>query len=78
MRSLLAGAFAAQHRQRRIRFSRKPARHVLAARGLERGGRALRERHHIYMVGDSRMNLAGIMPHNVEYVAESIASVLSA
>jgi len=38
----------------------------------------LRERHHIYMVGDSRMNLAGIMPHNVEYVAESIASVLGA
>jgi len=38
----------------------------------------LRERHHIYMLGDSRMNVAGIMPHNVEYVAESIASVLGA
>ena len=25
----------------------------------------LREQHHIYMTGDSRMNLAGIMPHNV-------------
>ncbi len=36
----------------------------------------LRERHHIYMVGDSRMNLAGVMPHNVEYLAESIATVL--
>jgi aspartate aminotransferase len=34
----------------------------------------LREKHHIYMLSDSRMNLAGIMPHNVNYVAESIAA----
>ena len=33
----------------------------------------LRERHHIYMTSDSRMNLAGIMPNNVDYVAECIA-----
>ncbi len=38
----------------------------------------LRERHHIYMLGDSRMNLAGIMPHNAVYVAESIANSLAA
>jgi aspartate/tyrosine/aromatic aminotransferase len=36
---------------------------------------ALRTRHHIYMTADSRMNLAGIMPHNVAYVAESIAAL---
>jgi aspartate aminotransferase len=35
---------------------------------------ALRERHHIYMTADSRMNLAGIMPQNVAYVAEAIAA----
>src|SRR5271156_1830755 len=35
---------------------------------------ALRTRHHIYMLSDSRMNVAGIMPHNVAYVAESIAA----
>ena len=35
---------------------------------------ALRTRHHIYMLTDSRMNVAGIMPHNVAYVAESIAT----
>jgi len=35
---------------------------------------ALREKHHIYMTADSRMNLAGIMPHNVAYVAQSIAA----
>ena len=33
----------------------------------------LREKHHIYMTPDSRMNLAGIMPHNVSYVAEAFA-----
>ncbi len=32
----------------------------------------LRQRH-VYMTADSRMNLAGIMPHNVAYVAESIS-----
>jgi aspartate aminotransferase len=34
----------------------------------------LREKHHIYMTADSRMNLAGIMPHNVSYVAEAFAA----
>ena len=34
----------------------------------------LRDKHHIYMTPDSRMNLAGIMPHNARYVAESIAA----
>jgi aspartate aminotransferase len=34
----------------------------------------LRDRHHIYMLTDSRMNLAGLMPHNVGYVAEAIAA----
>jgi aspartate aminotransferase len=34
----------------------------------------LREKHHIYMTSDSRMNLAGIMPGNVGYVAEAFAA----
>jgi aspartate aminotransferase len=34
----------------------------------------LRERHHIYMLSDSRMNVAGIMPNNVDYVAEAFAA----
>lgn len=38
----------------------------------------LRDKHHIYMTPDSRMNLAGIMPHNAGYVAESIAAELTA
>lgn len=38
----------------------------------------LRQQHHIYMTADSRMNLAGIMPHNAPYVAKCIAAVLQA
>ncbi len=38
----------------------------------------LREQHHIYMLADSRMNVAGVTPHNVRYVAASISSVLRA
>jgi aspartate aminotransferase len=34
----------------------------------------LRDKHHIYMTPDSRMNLAGIMPHNAGYVAASIVA----
>jgi len=36
----------------------------------------LRDKHHIYMTSDSRMNLAGIMPHNAEYVAQAVAAEL--
>ena len=34
----------------------------------------LREKHHIYMMSDSRMNLAGLIPHNIRYVADAIAA----
>jgi aspartate/tyrosine/aromatic aminotransferase len=34
----------------------------------------LREKHHIYMLSDSRMNLAGVTPDNAGYVAEAIAA----
>ena len=34
----------------------------------------LREKHHIYMTADGRMNLAGITPHNVDYVAAAFAA----
>jgi aspartate aminotransferase len=36
----------------------------------------LREEFHIYMVESSRINIAGINQHNVDYVADSIAAVL--
>lgn len=37
----------------------------------------LREEFHIYMVESSRINVAGINPSNVDYVADSIAAVLT-
>jgi len=36
----------------------------------------LREKHHIYMTPDGRINLAGLNPDNIAYVADAIASEL--
>ena len=36
----------------------------------------LKKEHGVYMVGSSRINVAGITPSNVEYLASSIAAVL--
>jgi aspartate aminotransferase len=36
----------------------------------------LREKHHVYMTSDSRMNIAGVSAENVDYLAEAIAAVL--
>jgi aspartate aminotransferase len=38
--------------------------------------RALRERHHVYMTDDSRINVAGLRDDNIGYFAESVAAVL--
>jgi aspartate aminotransferase len=38
--------------------------------------RALRERHHVYMTDDSRMNIAGLRRENLEYFARAVAQVL--
>jgi len=40
--------------------------------------RALRERHHIYMTDDSRINIAGLRSENIPYFAEAVAQVLGA
>ena len=38
--------------------------------------RALREQHHIYMMDDSRMNVAGLREDSIEYFANAVAQVL--
>jgi aspartate aminotransferase len=38
--------------------------------------RTLRERHHIFMLDDSRINVAGLSTANIPYCAEAIAQVL--
>ena len=38
--------------------------------------RELRERHHVYMTDDSRVNIAGLRHENLEYFARAVAQVL--
>jgi aspartate aminotransferase len=38
--------------------------------------RALRDRHHVYMTDDSRVNIAGLQSERIQYVAQSVAQVL--
>jgi aspartate aminotransferase len=38
--------------------------------------RALREQHHVYMMDDGRMNVAGLRTDNSEYFAQAVAQVL--
>jgi aspartate aminotransferase len=37
---------------------------------------SLREKHHVYMTDDSRMNVAGLRADNIEYFAKAVAQVL--
>ena len=37
---------------------------------------ALREKHHVYMTDDSRINIAGLRADNLEYFAKAVAQVL--
>jgi aspartate aminotransferase len=39
--------------------------------------RELREKHHIYMTDDSRINIAGLKQDNIAYFAEAVAQVVS-
>jgi aspartate aminotransferase len=74
MRSLLAGRLAQVTGGNSFDFIR--AQHgMFSLLGVSREAvERLREKHHIYMTSDSRMNLAGIMPHNVDYVAKAFAA----
>jgi aspartate aminotransferase len=74
MRSLLAGRLAEVTGGNSFDFIR--AQHgMFSLLGVSREAvERLREKHHIYMTSDSRMNLAGIMPHNVDYVAQAFAA----
>ena len=38
--------------------------------------RELRERHHVYMMDDSRINVAGLRMDNIEYFAEAVGKVV--
>ena len=36
----------------------------------------LRDKHSIYIVGSGRINVAGITPHNLDYLCDALASIL--
>jgi aspartate aminotransferase len=74
MRSLLASHLRAVTHEATFDFLERQ-RGMFSLLGVSRETvEALRARHHIYMLGDSRMNLAGITPGNVRYVAEAIGA----
>ncbi len=74
MRSLLASHLRAVTHEATFDFLERQ-RGMFSLLGVSRETvEALRARHHIYMLGDSRMNLAGITPGNVGYVAEAIGA----
>lgn len=74
MRALLAGRLREVTGGNSFDFIR--AQHgMFSLLGVSRAAvERLRDKHHIYMTSDSRMNLAGIMPDNVAYVAEAFAA----
>jgi aspartate aminotransferase len=39
--------------------------------------RRLREEHSVYMLGSSRINVAGINASNLDYVADAVAKVIA-
>jgi aspartate aminotransferase len=78
MRGLLAGRLAEVTGGNSFDFIR--TQHgMFSLLGVSRDAvERLREKHHIYMTADSRMNLAGIMPHNVNSVAAAFAAEAAA
>lgn len=78
MRSLLASELGKVTGDDSFEFIRRQ-RGMFSLLGVPRDVvERLREHHHIYMLGDSRMNLAGITPSNAAYVASSIVNARSA
>lgn len=74
MRSLLAARLAEATGGNAFDFIRTQ-RGMFSLLGVSREVvERLREKHHIYMLADSRMNLAGILPQNAGYVAAAIAT----
>ena len=74
MRALLAVELRKATGEDSFNFIRTQ-RGMFSLLGISRAAvQRLRETHHIYMTADSRMNLAGILPHNAAYVAAAIAT----
>ena len=77
MRILLVGKLSAQNVDRDFSFIAKQ-HGMFSFLGLSVAQvDQLREQYSIYMVGSSRVNIAGIAQSNIDYLSESIAAVLA-
>jgi aspartate/tyrosine/aromatic aminotransferase len=77
LRNLLADAIRQRRRDLDVDWLRnQKGMFSLLGIGPE-GVSGLRERRHVYMPPDSRINVAGVSQANVDYVAESIAPLLT-
>jgi aspartate aminotransferase len=84
MRRRIQGLRQEVVQQLREHCSRRDFAFILTQRGMfsylgisSAQVRALRERHHVYMTDDSRMNIAGLRRENLEYFARAVAQVLA-
>jgi aspartate aminotransferase len=76
LRSQLVNQLAATCPQRDFSFI-AAQRGMFSFLGVNSGQvHELRERHHVYMTDDSRVNIAGLRAGNLEYFAQAVAQVL--
>jgi aspartate/tyrosine/aromatic aminotransferase len=77
LRALLAGRLAARRPGHDFSWLTRH-RGMFSLLGLSEAGIVeLRDRHHVYVPPDGRMNVAGINEANVDYVAESVAGLIA-
>jgi aspartate/tyrosine/aromatic aminotransferase len=76
LRSLLAGRLAARRPDSDFSWLTRH-RGMFSLTGLDAAAiAALRERHHVYLPPDGRINLAGVSDDNVDQVADSLVAVM--
>ena len=76
LRNELVKALAAAFPQRSFGFI-AAQRGMFSYLGIETSQvRALREKHHVYMTDDARINVAGLRSDNIAYFADAVAQVL--
>jgi aspartate/tyrosine/aromatic aminotransferase len=84
MRSRITGLRAAAVQRLSATCPRKDFGYIARQRGMfsylgiePHAVRELRERHHVYMLDDSRINVAGLATDNIGYFAEAVGKVLT-
>jgi aspartate aminotransferase len=84
MRSRILELRAAAVQRLGVTCPRKDFGYIVRQRGMfsylgiePQAVRELRERHHVYMLDDSRINIAGLRMENIGYFAEAVGKVLA-